>query len=160
MLEENYGGVDNANALLYAKRWDVYANEKEMIFKGGYLVEVVSHERKEVIWDVLNYHVLEYPTDHDEIGLREFDFNLFNKDKKGVGRERSSEFTYLLMLIKIWPGYQKDKLKRTNQKLDEDNRKALKKRNGRYRKFCRFNSNEFWKNIGCIVSDPTFGLGG
>ena len=31
--------------------------------------------------------------------------------------------------------------------------------NGRYRKVFQFSSNGFWKNIGCIVSAPTFGLG-
>ena len=29
-------------------------------------------------------HFVEEATDHDEIGLRGFDFNLFDKDKKGV----------------------------------------------------------------------------
>ena len=38
--------------------------------------------------------------------------------------------------------------------------KALNKGNVRYRKFCRFSSNEFCKNIGCLVSAPIFGLGG
>ena len=26
--------------------------------------------------------------------------------------------------------------------------------------FWRFSSNEFWKNIGCLISAPTFGIGG
>ena len=47
-----------------------------------------------------------------------------------------------------------------NQKVDEDNGKELGKGNGRYQFFCRFSSNEFWKNIGCLVSAPTFGIGG
>ena len=32
--------------------------------------------------------------------------------------------------------------------------------NGRYQNFWQFSSNGFWKNIGCLVSAPTFGLGG
>ena len=64
------------------------------------------------------------------------------------------------MLIKLWPGYWISHLKRMNQKVYEEYGKALNKGNVRYRKFCRFSSNEFWKNIGCLVSDPTFGLGG
>ena len=28
----------------------------------------------------------------------------------------------------------------------------------RYQNSCQFSSNEFWNNIGCLVSDPTFGL--
>ena len=27
-------------------------------------------------------------------------------------------------------------------------------------KFVRFSGNEFWKNIGCLISTTTFGLGG
>ena len=32
--------------------------------------------------------------------------------------------------------------------------------NGQYQKVQQFSSNEFWKNIGCLFSDPTFGLEG
>ena len=64
------------------------------------------------------------------------------------------------MLIKIWPGFCISQLKRMNRKVDEDNGKSFNKGNVRYRKICRFSSNEFWKNIGCLVSDPTFGIGG
>ena len=45
-------------------------------------------------------------------------------------------------------------------KVDEDNGKASGMVNGRYQTFRRFSGNEFWKNIGCIVPAPTFGLGG
>ena len=36
----------------------------------------------------------------------------------------------------------------------------MNKGNVRYLKVRQFSSNEFWKNIGCLVSAPTFGLGG
>ena len=45
-------------------------------------------------------------------------------------------------------------------KMYEYNGKALGMVNGRYRKVWRFSSNEFGKNIGCVVSAPNFGLGG
>ena len=64
------------------------------------------------------------------------------------------------MLIKLWPGGWTTQLKRMNQKVDEENGKALNKGNVRYQKFRRFSRNEFWKNNSCLVSDPTFGLGG
>ena len=51
-------------------------------------------------------------------------------------------------------------LKRINRKMDEENGKALNKVNVRYQTFRWFFSNEFWKNIGCLVSVPTFGIGG
>ena len=46
-----------------------------------------------------------------------------------------------------------------NQKVNEGNWKVFVKGNVLYRNICRFSSNEFWNNIGCIVSAPTFGLG-
>ena len=50
---------------------------------------------------MVNDNVVEEPTDHEEIGLRGFDCNVFDKDEEGVVREGSSEFPYLLMLIKL-----------------------------------------------------------
>ena len=40
-------------------------------------------------------HVVEEGNDHDEIGLRGFGFNLFDKDEEGVVREVFSEYPYL-----------------------------------------------------------------
>ena len=55
-------------------------------------------------------HVVEEGNDHDEIGLRGFGFNLFDKDEEGVVREVFSEYPYLLMLMNIWPGDWNNKL--------------------------------------------------
>ena len=43
-FEENEGGLDDKKALLHAKRWDLYVNEKEQLVKGKYSVEVVGHD--------------------------------------------------------------------------------------------------------------------
>ena len=45
-------------------------------------------------------HVLEDPSDHEDIRLRGFDFNIFGEDGDGVVREGCSE-PYLKMLIKL-----------------------------------------------------------
>ena len=37
---------------------------------------------------------------------------------------------------------------------------AFNKGNVRYRKFRRFSRKESWENISCLVSAPTFGIGG
>ena len=47
-----------------------------------------------------------------------------------------------------------------NTNMDEDNGKSVVMANAWYQKVWRFSSNEFWTNIGCLVSDPNFGLGG
>ena len=89
--------------MLHAKRWDLYLNEKEKLVKGKYSVEVVGHDKNKVLWEVVGDHVVEEPCDHEDIGLRGFDFNIFDEDEEGVVREECSG-KYLKMLIKLWPG--------------------------------------------------------
>ena len=74
-------------ALLHDKRWDLYLNEKGSLVKGKYSVEVVGHNKKEVLWEVVGDHVVEEPSDHEDMGLRGFDFNIFDEEKEGVVRE-------------------------------------------------------------------------
>ena len=50
---------------------------------------------------MVDNHVIEEENYHDKIGLQRFDFDLFGKDEKGVGREWPSEFPHLLILIKL-----------------------------------------------------------
>ena len=64
------------------------------------------------------------------------------------------------MLMKLWPGDWDNQLERMNMWADGDNGKAVVMVKVRARKFWRFSSNEFWKNVGCLVSAPTFGLVG
>ena len=90
LFEDNYQGVDDTKAFLHANMWDLYVNEMIKLVKGGYLVEVVVHDKKEVLWGVVDDHVVEDPSDHEEIGLRGFDFNASDEDEEGVVRERSS----------------------------------------------------------------------
>ena len=45
-------------------------------------------------------------------------------------------------------------------KADEDNGRGGTTENGKFWKLRRFSRNELWKNIGCLLSEPTFGLGG
>ena len=104
-------------------------------------MEVVGHDKKKVLWEEVDNHVVEDPTDHEEIGQRGFDFNVFDQDEEGFVREGFSEFPYLIMLIKLLNGYWMTQLKRMNQKLDEDNGNALNKVNVRYRKLRWFSSN-------------------
>ena len=78
-------------------------------------MEVIGHDKKKVLWEVVGDHAVEDPTDHEDIGLRGFDFNLFDKYKEGVVREESSKFPYLLILIKLWRGNLKTQLNSMNQ---------------------------------------------
>ena len=118
---DNDGGVDNAKALLHAKRWYIYVNKKEKLVQGGYFVEVFGHDKNKFIWEVVDDHVVEYLTDHEEMGLRGCDFNVFNHYEEGVVRDGSSEFPCLLMLMNICTVNWKTQFKRMNQKVDEYN---------------------------------------
>ena len=40
-------------ALLHAKRWDLYLYERDKLVKGKYSVEVVGHDKKKVLWEVV-----------------------------------------------------------------------------------------------------------
>ena len=86
VLKDNNEGVNNAKAFMHANRWDTYVNETGKLVKGGYLVEFVGHDKKKFFWEVVEDHVVEEPTDHKEIGLRGFDFNVFDQYEEGVVR--------------------------------------------------------------------------
>ena len=79
-FEDNDRGVDDQKVILHEKRWDVYTRNKEALIKGGYYMEVSGSERKKAPWYVKDNHVVEEGKEHDEIGLRGFDFNglIFN----------------------------------------------------------------------------------
>ena len=56
-----------------------------------------------MLCEVVDDYVVEDPGDHEDIGLRGFDFNIFDEDEEGFVREGCSE-PYLKILIKLWPG--------------------------------------------------------
>ena len=72
----------------------------------------MGHDKKKVVLEVVENHEVEEPTDHEESGLRGFDFNVFDKYEERFLREGSSDFLYLLIVIKLWPGNCISQLKR------------------------------------------------
>ena len=54
---------------------------------------------KRVLWEVVDYHVVEQPKKNDEIGLWGFYFNLFGKDKGGGEGERTIELVSLFINV-------------------------------------------------------------
>ena len=43
-----------------------------MLVNGGYSVDVTDKDRKKVIWEVVDDHVVEEGVEHKELGLRGF----------------------------------------------------------------------------------------
>ena len=52
-------------------------------------------------------------------------FNFFNEDEGGKVREGLNEYTYLIMLTKLWTKYWDNKLERMNTRVDEENGRAV-----------------------------------
>ena len=84
----------------------------------------------------------------------------FYKDGGGMVNEGLSEYTYSLILLKIWTRYWENNSKRTNIKADEENRKYVGIVKVWDWKCWQFSSNQFWENIGCLILDHIFGFGG
>ena len=72
--------------------------------KGGYSVEFSEKDGKKVIWKVVDKNVVEEGVEHEELGLRGFDFNLFDEEMEGSVGYDVKELTYLLMLMTLWLG--------------------------------------------------------
>ena len=110
--------------------------------KGGYFVKVAEKDRKKVIWEVRDDDLVEGGVEHKEIGLRGFDFNLFNEERDGCVGDDVKKLPYLLMIMKLWPGDLWDQIDRTNKKVDEENWRGGNQENGQFRKLQRFSRNE------------------
>ena len=52
--------------------------------KGKYSVEVVGHDKKKVLWEVVDDHVIEEPSDHKDIGLRGLILIFSMKTRRGL----------------------------------------------------------------------------
>ena len=61
--------------------------DEEKLVKGKYSVEFVGNDKKKVLWEVVGDHVVEEPCDQEDIGLRGFNFNIFDEDEEGVVRK-------------------------------------------------------------------------
>ena len=51
----------------------------------------MGNNKKKVHWEVVGDHVVEEPSDHKDIRLRGFDFNILDEDKEGDVREGCSD---------------------------------------------------------------------
>ena len=69
------------------------------------------------------------------------------------------ECPYLLMLMKLWNGYWENHIDQMHKNFDEDNERGGTQENRKFWKLWWFSRNGLWKNSGCLLSEPTFGLG-
>ena len=51
------------------------------------MVEFYNKDRRKVIWEVVNDHVVEEGVENEKLGLRGFDFNLFDEEREVCVRD-------------------------------------------------------------------------
>ena len=68
-------GNDKKN--IHALRWDVYIKEKEDLIKGEFLVSVSHPKEGNIVWTCVKDHIIEENKQYKSIGLRGFDYELF-----------------------------------------------------------------------------------
>ena len=74
-------------------------------------MEVIGSDRKKVIWEVVDDHLLEEENYHDEICPQGFNSSFFGEFKEGVCGESLIEYHYLLMSMELWTGDWNNQLK-------------------------------------------------
>ena len=94
----------NDKKKIHALRWCVYVKEKEELITRAFSVSVPYPKGGTIVWTCVKDHIIDEKEDYKEIGLRGFDYSLF-EEKKGRGkRERLDGYPYLKHLMKLWPG--------------------------------------------------------
>ena len=82
--------------------------------------------------------MVEEEVEHGELGLRGIDLNLFDEEREECVGGKVKDLTYLLILMKLWPGYWEDNIDRINNKVDEENEGGGTQENGLFQKLWRF----------------------
>ena len=59
--------------------------------------------------------MVEEGVEHEELGQRGFDFNLFDEEREGCFGDDAKELPYLLMPMKLWTGNWEEHLDRNEQ---------------------------------------------
>ena len=99
LLEEN-----DDKKKIHALRWNVYVKEKEELITREFLVSVPHPKGGVIVWTCVKDHILDKKEDYKEIGMRGFDYSLFEEKDGGEKQEGLDGYPYLKHLIKLWPG--------------------------------------------------------
>ena len=78
IAEENYD-----KKKIHSLRWNVYIKEKEELNKRDFLVSVPHPKGGTIIWTCVKDHIIDEKEDYKEIGLRVFDYSLFEEEDGG-----------------------------------------------------------------------------
>ena len=71
---------------IHALRWDVYVKDKEELITRLFLVSVSHPKGEKIFWTCVKDHVIDEDEEYKDIGLRGFDYTLF-EDEEGGGKQ-------------------------------------------------------------------------
>ena len=74
---------------IHALIWNVYVKDKEELITRAFLVSVPHTKGGTIVWTCVKDHVIDEKEDYKEIGLRGFNYSLF-EEKEGGGETRGT----------------------------------------------------------------------
>ena len=103
-------------------------------------------------------HIIDEKRDYKYIGLRGFDYKLFEEEYGGENREELDEYPYLKHLIQFWPGDWVKYMAKMNEAVGMNNRFTMDE--GGKQTVLPFRRQEFCKFVGCVLWTITYGKRG
>ena len=144
-------GKDKKN--IHKLRWDVYTREKKELIKREFSVYVTYPKGGDIFWTCVKDNIIKEMYQYKAIILRMFDYKLFEEGEYGVIQEGLDGYPYLKHLINLWPGYWFNQMTKMNESVFGKN--CLDKSGEKKWLVSPFKRQEFWKRIGCIISEVT-----
>ena len=135
-------------------RWEVYFKKKEGLIKREFFVSVSHPKGGAIVWTCMKYHTIDEKQDYKDIGLRGFDYKLFEEEGGGGNREGLDGYTYLKHIIQLGQDHWLNQIAKTNEAFGMNNYFTME---GGGRRLVRpFRRQQFWKYIGCILLAVTY----
>ena len=99
-----------------------------------------------MFWTCVKDQINDEKEDYKTIGLRGFDYKLFEEQEGGGDREGLDGYTYLKNIIQLWPGDWVKQMEKMNEAVGMKNFFTMDEVGKR--PVCPFRRQECWKCIG------------
>ena len=106
-------------------RWEIYVKEKEELIEIKVLVSVPHPKGKNIVWTCMTDHIIDEKDQYEAIGLRGFDYKLFDEEEGGGTREGLDGYPYLRHIIQLWPGDWVKQMAKMNEAVGMKNRVTM-----------------------------------
>ena len=111
-----------------------------------------------IVWVCVKDNIIEGRFQYESIGIRGFDYKLFEKYEGGGIQGVLYGYPYLKNLLQLWTVYLVKHMGKINEAVGENN--FLDKSGGEKRSVHNFRRQELCKFTGCILSEVTYGKKG